>query len=175
MRGINKIWKEIEGTNGIYSACTNGQIRSNARIIVYSDKKCKVPTKILKMYLRKDGRLSLHFRINGKTCPKSVSRLIGQTFISNPSNLPFVCHKDDNPLSNNVDNLFWGTHQDNMDDMNRKGRGSLVNRKLNEEQVREIKLLLKQGISHPNICVKFNVCRQVIGLINTGKTYKAIA
>lgn len=170
-----KKWEYIEGTNCIYSACDNGQIRSNARTIIYSDKKCKVKDKILKMFIRKDGYLSLNFRINGKTIPKSVSRLIALTFIPNPKNLPFVCHEDDNPLNNNVDNLFWGTPKDNVDDMMVKGRYSTVQRKLNEAQVIEIKALLKKGVPHTKIASKFNVCRQVIGLINTGKTYKAIA
>lgn len=175
MRSINKIWKDIEDTKGNYSACTNGQVRSNPRVVKYGKRSRETKLCILKAHIRTDGYLALKIRINGKSYPKSVHRLIAQVFIPNPNNLPFVCHKDDNKLNNNVDNLFWGTPQTNVDDMMEKKRYSVVQRKLNEEQVREIKELLKMGISHPKICVKYNVCRQVIGLINTGKTYKAIA
>ena len=35
----------------------------------------------------------------------------------------FVCHRDDDPLNVNLDNLFLGTHSDNMQDMLAKGRG----------------------------------------------------
>jgi len=59
----------------------------------------------------------------------------------------FVCHGCDNPSCCNPDHLFAGTHQDNMDDMNRKGRGvnfvargeNHVESKLTDLQVSEIR------------------------------------
>ena len=40
-------------------------------------------------------------------------RLVAQYFIPNPSNLPYVHHKDENKLNNNVDNLQWISAKDN--------------------------------------------------------------
>jgi len=55
------------------------------------------------------GYLYVGFRINGKYFNKRVHRLVAQTFIPNPDNLPQVNHKDCNTRNNNVENLEWCT------------------------------------------------------------------
>lgn len=52
-----------------------------------------------------------------------IHRLVAQHFIPNQNNLPFVCHKkENNPSIDKVDNLFWGTQKDNIQDMMNKWR-----------------------------------------------------
>ena len=46
-----------------------------------------------------------------------VSRLVAITFLPNPENKPCVCHKDNNPLNNQVSNLYWGTYKENTQQM----------------------------------------------------------
>lgn len=46
-----------------------------------------------------------------------VHRLVAEAFLDNPDNLPIVRHLDDDPSNNCLDNLAWGTTQDNHDDM----------------------------------------------------------
>lgn len=53
----------------------------------------------------------LHTILNRKH--RNIHRVIAETFIPNPSNLPCVNHKDGNKLNNSVDNLEWCTHSEN--------------------------------------------------------------
>lgn len=52
-----------------------------------------------------------HVIVNRKN--RNVHRLIAETFIPNPNNLPCVNHKDGNKQNNAVDNLEWCSHSEN--------------------------------------------------------------
>lgn len=66
-----------------------------------------------------DGNGKLIHRYN-----KSIHRLVAETFIPNPNNLPVVMHIDNDPLHNHVSNLKWGTASDNIQQAYREGRMS---------------------------------------------------
>ena len=84
----------------------------------------------------KDGYLVVHLRKNGeyKTC--KVHRLVSETFLENPENLPEVNHKDEDKTNNFVflnedgtvnkekSNLEWKTHKDNINHGTRNERVS---------------------------------------------------
>lgn len=52
---------------------------------------------------------------NGKKKSKMVlaHRLVAEAFIPNPDNLPYVNHKDENKLNNNINNLEWISSSEN--------------------------------------------------------------
>lgn len=91
-------------------------------------------------------------------------------------------HSCDNRWCVNPEHLSIGTYSENMKEREERGRGN--NRpakgqthylaKLNDDDVREIRILLASGISQPNIGKKFGVCRQTIGQIKTGKTWQHV-
>lgn len=51
---------------------------------------------------------------DGKNKKIKVARLVAQTFIPNPNNLPCINHKDENKLNDNVENLEWCTYSYNI-------------------------------------------------------------
>lgn len=59
-----------------------------------------------------------------------------------------ICHSCDNPLCVNPDHLFAGTHQDNADDRERKGRSNILSGErhyratITAEQASHVKWLL---------------------------------
>lgn len=59
------------------------------------------------------GYYEVVFRINGKKKYVRVHRVIAETMIPNPQNLPQVNHIDGNKLNNNVYNLEWCTNSYN--------------------------------------------------------------
>lgn len=70
-------------------------------------------------YTKHDGRPYVTLR-NPKLGIRrlaKVHRLVALAYTPNPDNKPCVCHKDNNPLNNHVDNLYWGTQAENMSQM----------------------------------------------------------
>lgn len=75
----------------------------------------------------------------------SVHRLVAKAYIPNPENKPQINHIDGNKQNNNVSNLEWSTHSENMKHAHeiglarsQKGTSNNAN-KLSEEEVLAIK------------------------------------
>jgi len=120
---MTEIWKDIPGYDGLYAANNRtGEIKSYEKSRVTGGGGIRVYPECILKPVNSNGYLRLNLCKDGKAKAHFVHRLVAETFIPNPDNLPYVCHKDDNPLNNCVDNLFWGTQKDNIDDCQSKGR-----------------------------------------------------
>lgn len=68
-----------------------------------------------KSFLNKNNGY-LYIGINksdGGQFQRRLHRIVAETYLPNPDNLPYVLHKDDNKANPNLDNLKWGTASEN--------------------------------------------------------------
>lgn len=104
---LNECWKPVEGYEGLYEVSTNGGAKS-----LNYNKTGK--EKILKPGKNKQGYLYINLWKNGKGKAYKIHRLVAQTFLPNPDNLPCVNHKDENKTNNHYSNLEWCTYKENI-------------------------------------------------------------
>ncbi|MDP4224837.1 MAG: HNH endonuclease [Bacteroidota bacterium] len=58
---------------------------------------------------------------DGKRNSFYIHRLVAETYIPNPNNLPEVNHKDGNKDNNHISNLEWTNHKDNINHARENG------------------------------------------------------
>lgn len=97
-----------------YSISDTGMVKRNAYTRIDSlGRKTNIEEQILKLYIDKDGYYRTTLVKDKKNHFIPVHRLVAQTFILNPNNLPVVNHKNENKKDNRVENLEWCTIQYN--------------------------------------------------------------
>lgn len=95
---MEEIWKDIKGYEGLYQISNLGRVKS-----LRFNKEM-----IMKIHIPKNNWYPvIHLRKNGVSKTIKIHRIVAQTFILNPNNLPIVNHKDENKTNNCVDNLEW--------------------------------------------------------------------
>lgn len=101
-----EIWKNIKEYEGLYQASNLGRIKSLPRNTAHE--------RIMKQREDKGGYLFLSLTKNGIPKTFKCHRLVAETFISNPHNLPEVNHKKEfEKYNNTVENLEWCTRKYN--------------------------------------------------------------
>lgn len=150
-----------------YIVCSNGDVISFKR---------KNP-QILKPSINEKG----YSRVEINNKKYKVHRLIAELFVSNPCGLSEINHKDTNKLNNNVENIEWSTHKDNMIHAE---KNNLINHPKGEQhgksiftisQVKQIRAMyIPYKVSQRKIAEIFNCSQGAIASILLKKTWQDI-
>jgi hypothetical protein len=174
----------------------DAQVYRNGKLIKFDDyqverysqqvksfKRDKINGRILKTRLDKDGYPTLHLRYNQKIVNFHLHKVMADTFIPNPLNLPQINHKNIdnldgrlNKLDNRLENLEHCTASHNNKHafavLGKKPTWGEINgqAKLTEANVKDILKLLDKGkLSHRQIGDMFGVTHSMISFIHNGK------
>ena len=133
------------------------------------------PWKELKFKVCASGHLSIS--LGGVWKNAHVHRVVMLAFVGPLPDGMQTRHLNGNPSDNRLANLSYGTPKDNSADSIKHGTIATgkrhgTKRKLTEDQVREIKCLLKSGATIRVIAEQYGVGTMTVGHIKLGATWK---
>jgi hypothetical protein len=154
-------WKSVPGSfSSRYEVSQLGQVRNKTT--------GKILTPMMTGERRRGGQTAkVRFSSNPRVdC--SVADLVLTCFVSEKPQGCVAMHRDDDKRNNELSNLSWGTHQQNVVDMIHKGRGGT--QKLTAAQALEIAKRRRSGESGRSLAAEFNISEQRVCDIFKGRT-----
>lgn len=116
-----EVWVNIVGAAGKYQVSNLCQVKTTTNVNLRGRIMSGHP-KIVEQHVNANGYLYSNMVLNGKTKMKPIHRLMAETFIPNPLNLPCVNHIDCDKLNNSISNLEWCTMEYNTKHAHANGR-----------------------------------------------------
>lgn len=109
-----EIWKEIPDYSGYYAVSNLGRLKRLARAAGIGQGNYARPERIIHPHkIVGKSYLQAGLTVGGKTRFVAMHRLVGQAFVPNPENKPYINHIDGNGANNAADNLEWVTNSEN--------------------------------------------------------------
>jgi hypothetical protein len=175
---MSEEWRPVPGYEGSYEASSHGRIRSLTRLVKYFRGTRVREGVILKQSIGRSQSsqyLAINFSKDGVTKIVRVHRVIAETFFGEIPKNAMVRHLDGDSLNNYAENLCIGSYKENWRDAISHGTASIGQdhaiSKLTNENVFEIRRMLKEGVAQWVIAEKFNVAQTNISHIHTGRSW----
>lgn len=174
-------WFDAIGFEDRYQITRCGLVRSKPRIVnspVCGGRRM-IGGKILKPASVR-GYLAVQPVIGGKRRTIYIHRLLAHLFVENPDNKPCVNHIDGDKANNDIANLEWCTHRENMQHARATGLApspkvgpgeTSPSSKLDDIKIRDIRERAAQGESHRSIAASYGVSSGTIGFITRRETW----
>ena len=149
--------RDICGYEGLYAITDNGEVWSYRK------------NKFLKQHITNDGYLYVTLYKNKQRKTIKVHRLVAETYIPNPNNLPEVNHKSEVTTNNCIDNLEWVTKKENAnygtraERIHKKTRKKVLCVETNIIYASTLDAEYKTGISSSHISEVANGIRKTAG------------
>lgn len=164
-------WEKIPFNEEFYQISNYGRVKSFQKGMV----------KILKPGLHNCGYLYVNLGKDGKHKKCKIHRLVAEAFIPNPLNLPEIDHIDGNKMNNYFKNLERVTSLENKHRAFQNGLYPIGEKypkaKLTNEQARFIRenyIPRDPKFGEAALARRFDVRRDVVKAVVTGRTYKHI-
>ena len=173
---MKELWQPVAGWEGLYEVSDQGNVRSVDRPVRCVGGSRIYPGSVLNGTPDKDGYRRVCLSRKNRKSYLHVHRLVLMTFIG-PCPKGFeACHRNGLQDDNRLQNLKWDTHKANCWDKVKHGTAQRGERgpsaKLTAQDVREIRLLLEEGVTQKVIALKFGVTQVAISRIKVGKSWK---
>lgn len=119
---IIEIWKDIEDYPN-YQISNFGRVKGKERYVnTIGGAKRKIKDKIIKPTLDSRGYYVVSlYNEKGKSNPKSIHRLVCETFLENKNNYPVINHINGIKIDNRLENLEFCTQSHNIKEAYRLG------------------------------------------------------
>lgn len=118
-----------------------------------------------------DGYLKVNLMHKGRLKTVRVHRLVLLTYAGNPpEGKPQARHLDGNPHNNKLENLQWGSPQENAADKIRHGtaRHNIAKSRFSKEDISKIREMRARGNTYRKIANQFETCQSQIFYIVNG-------